>query len=273
VPELPEVETVVRELRGPLVGRRIIAVRKSRKKLRKSWSAKWGDVIVGHRIESIARRGKWIVIDLEGPQLVIHLGMTGQLTVTLAELLVKEHTHLVFALDDGRCELRFRDVRRFGCASYFADREAVERFFRESKLGPEPFQLDRAYWRQCLSGTSRNLKAILLDQRLVAGVGNIYADEALFEARLHPRSLGKNLSQHQADRLRKAVIAVLNRAIDARIEHSRLRGRQRRPGQLPARISSLWPNFRTLRLLPTQNQANGSRGTLDPLLPWLPKAQ
>ncbi len=80
--------------------------------------------------------------------------------------------------------MRYRDIRRFGSATVFAGRQELDQFFQLSGLGPEPFDLDPNYWRTCLAKTSRNLKAILLDQRVVAGVGNIYADESLFEARL-----------------------------------------------------------------------------------------
>ncbi len=112
--------------------------------------------------------------------------------------------------------MRFRDVRRFGSATLFADRTALAEHFRDRGLGPEPFAIDAAYWRACLQRTQRNLKAILLDQRVVAGVGNIYADESLFEAQLLPRRLGKDLRRGEADRLRRAIVAVLNRAIEKR---------------------------------------------------------
>ncbi|MBI3407372.1 MAG: bifunctional DNA-formamidopyrimidine glycosylase/DNA-(apurinic or apyrimidinic site) lyase [Planctomycetes bacterium] len=216
MPELPEVETVVRDLRGPLVGKRLAGVRTSRKKLRRLWSPKWNRAVAGHTVCSLSRRGKWILIDLDGPQLLIHLGMTGQLMVVPSRKARQDHTHLVFALDDGTEELRFRDVRRFGCATLLADRSALMRFFQDAKLGPEPFELDPVFWRKCLQHTRRNLKAILLDQRVVAGVGNIYADETIFEARLHPRLLGQELSRQQAERLRMAIVVVLRRAIEKR---------------------------------------------------------
>ena len=151
-----------------------------------------------------------------GDRLVIHLGMTGQLTVTPAEAPTKPHTHLVFDLDEGAGQLRFRDVRRFGSATLFRADEDVETFFRAAGLGPEPFGLDAAYWRERLASTDRCLKAVLLDQRVVAGVGNIYADEALFEARLHPALRASKLDAREADRLRRAVVTVLNRAIERR---------------------------------------------------------
>jgi formamidopyrimidine-DNA glycosylase len=216
MPELPEVETVVRELRPHLVGRRIAGVRVSRKALRRKWSRRWNQEIVGRRVRSVERRGKWILMDLDGPWLLAHLGMTGQLVVRPAHETLRNHTHLVFTLDDGRRELRFRDVRRFGCATLFPGRAELDVFLLESKLGLEPFDVAPAYWRAALARTRRSLKAILLDQRLVAGVGNIYADEACFEAKLHPALVGVQLRPRQSERLRRAVIAVLTRAIAAR---------------------------------------------------------
>jgi formamidopyrimidine-DNA glycosylase len=147
---------------------------------------------------------------------LIHLGLTGQLTVAPSAQPRNDHTHLIFRLDNGDHELRFRDIRRFGSASLFADDDALQRFFEVSALGPEPFDVDAVYWRERLARTRRNLKAILLDQRVVAGVGNIYADEALFEAKLNPHLLGTDVTRQQAERLRKAIVTVLLRAIDKR---------------------------------------------------------
>jgi formamidopyrimidine-DNA glycosylase len=217
VPELPEVETVVRDLRPLLVGRRLAAVTVSRHALRRPWSKAWGPLLAGRRVEAVCRRGKWIVLALDrGPRLVFHLGMTGQLTVVPAAEPVADHTHLVFGLDGGAAQLRFRDVRRFGGATLFGEPAQVERFFDELGLGPEPSDLDPRAWHQALRGTDRCLKAVLLDQRVVAGVGNIYADEALFEARLHPARKASGLTAAEAQRLRKAIATVLARAVERR---------------------------------------------------------
>jgi formamidopyrimidine-DNA glycosylase len=129
---------------------------------------------------------------------------------------LQPHTHLVFELNGGRKQLRFRDVRRFGSASLFLDTDAAEQFFAASRLGPEPFDLPPGYWRDALVRTERALKAVLLDQRVVAGVGNIYADEALFQARLHPARLACGLTAVEANRLRRSIVRVLNRAITQR---------------------------------------------------------
>ncbi|MBI1832287.1 MAG: bifunctional DNA-formamidopyrimidine glycosylase/DNA-(apurinic or apyrimidinic site) lyase [Planctomycetes bacterium] len=215
MPELPEVETVVRDLRPLLVGRSFAKIAVGRKSLRKKWSRAWEPRLLGQRVHMIQRRGKWILIGLEEPWLVVHLGMTGQFTVVPASQPRSTHTHIVFTLDDGN-ELRYRDVRRFGSVAVYPDRSTLDEALAASRLGPEPFDLDSASWRQSLRATRRNLKAILLDQTIVAGVGNIYADESLFEARLHPALLGQSLKPKDAEVLRLAIVTVLTRAIDRR---------------------------------------------------------
>jgi formamidopyrimidine-DNA glycosylase len=217
VPELPEVETVVRELRPRLVGRRLQELAVSRHRLRKPWQKEWGHLLRGQRVAEVRRRGKWIIFDLDRKMhLVIHLGMTGQLTVKPSGEAAGSHTHLVFALDKGRQELRFRDIRRFGSATLYKNSESLEKFFAEARLGPEPFEVAPNYWLDQLTKTSRCLKAVLLDQRVIAGVGNIYADEAFYQARLHPAQLGRDITKQQAERLRRAVVLVLGRAINRR---------------------------------------------------------
>jgi formamidopyrimidine-DNA glycosylase len=217
VPELPEVETVVRDLRPRLLGKRINRLRVGKLTLRRPWKRLWADWLVGQRIVDINRRGKWIIIRFEnGSFLVIHLGMTGQLGVATAHAVLAPHTHMILDIAGTREQLRFRDVRRFGSATVFGSSEQLEEHFRKVGLGPEPFRLDLKYWQGKLATTERNLKAVLLDQRIVAGIGNIYADEALFEACLHPRRRGCDLSVAEASGLRKAIGLVLRRAINRR---------------------------------------------------------
>jgi formamidopyrimidine-DNA glycosylase len=140
--------------------------------------------------------------------------MSGQFTVVSASTPESDHVHVVFALDDGN-ELRLRDPRRFGAAEYFTDRAKLEAEMN-AELGPEPFGIAADYFRDAVRGTSRNLKALLLDQKTVAGVGNIYADEACFRAKLHPGRKGKSLSVEECDRLREAIEAVMTKAIESR---------------------------------------------------------
>jgi formamidopyrimidine-DNA glycosylase len=204
-----------RDLRPLLVGRTIRAVRASQQKLRRPWDTAWNERVVNRRIESVHRRGKWILVDLAGDAVLrVHLGMTGQFTVVARDVTKPDHLHLVFTLEN-QTELRFRDPRRFGAAEWFADRSALEAAM-DDELGPEPFDLDAAYFRDAIRSMNRNLKAILLDQTIVAGVGNIYADEALFRSKLHPARLGKSLSSGECDRLRVAIEAVLRKAIKSR---------------------------------------------------------
>jgi formamidopyrimidine-DNA glycosylase len=216
VPELPEVETVVRDLRPLLAGRTIQCVhRLTSVALRRPWSDDWATALAGQRVEAIDRRGKWIQITLSSAAvLVVHLGMTGQLVVVPSEQECESHTHFRFPLDHG--ELRYRDIRRFGSVQWFPDRSTVEAHHVEQGIGPEPFGVDPAYWAAQLRATKRNLKATLLDQTVLAGVGNIYADEALFLARLHPSRRACDLSQTEQERLRLAIETVLTRAIDKR---------------------------------------------------------
>ena len=218
MPELPEVETIVRDLRPLLVGRRLASVtRVGTLQLRRPWLDAWHECLVERRILEANRRGKWILLALDsGGHLAVHLGMTGRLMVTDASDIREPHTHLVFDLDEPGKQLRFSDIRRFGCAVWLADADALEAFHRENDLGPEPFDLDPAAWRASLKATTRVIKATLLDQTVVAGVGNIYADEALFEARLHPGRRALDLKHEEADRLREAIARVLTDAIEHR---------------------------------------------------------
>jgi formamidopyrimidine-DNA glycosylase len=253
VPELPEVETVVREIRPELVGRRFAAVRVGACPLRRRWAPEWEPLLVGRRIREVRRRGKWIVVHLGAQRsLVIHLGMSGQLTVVPAEHPLPKHTHIVLELDRGGKELRFRDIRRFGSATVFAGAGLLEQFFTETRLGPEPFDLDPAYWQCCVQKTGRCLKALLLDQRAVAGVGNIYADESLFTARLHPARLGRDTSAAEAERLRRAIVKVLRRAIERRgssirnyVGGSGLRGSYQKEFRVYGRTGEPCPRCRT----------------------------
>lgn len=217
VPELPEVETVVRELRPQLEGQRITAVEVSKFALRRKWEPKWEQQLVGRRVRQVRRRGKWIIADLDSDlHLLFHLGMSGQMRVLGSDEPRETHTHLILSLDRGKKQLRFRDIRRFGSATLFISAAELDQFFDKAHLGPEPFGLDGKYVREQLAGTKRCLKAVLLDQQVIAGVGNIYADESLWTARLHPAQRGCETTAAQVKRLCAALEAVLTRAIAQR---------------------------------------------------------
>ncbi|CAN5533430.1 DNA-formamidopyrimidine glycosylase [soil metagenome] len=214
MPELPEVETVVRDLGPLIIGRTISSIRVITKKLREPWRKQWNKAVINQRIEGLSRRGKYIFAALsDNNTLMLHLGMTGQLTIHAASEPAKDHIHLVFEFENGR-ELRFRDVRRFGSARLFEPAGLVQ--FTSDHLGPEPFDLDPGYFRKKLAATNRTLKAVLLDQKILAGVGNIYADESCFRSGLHPDRRADTLSPAEADRLRLAIEAVLTSAIEDR---------------------------------------------------------
>jgi formamidopyrimidine-DNA glycosylase len=214
VPELPEVETVVRDLRPRLVRRRLTSVVVSDRPLRGAWVPAWADRLCGRRVRAVRRRGKWILIVLDAGLLVIHLGMTGQLTVGPADRPLADHTHLRIGLEDGK-ELRFRDVRRFGSVTLFDGPADLDAYLAD-RLGPEPWDIDARNWRAALAATIRPLKAVLLDQTVIAGVGNIYADESLFAAKLAPTLRGRDATPRQAERLRKAIPVVMETAIERR---------------------------------------------------------
>ncbi len=212
MPELPEVETVVRDLRPLIVGRSFTSLHVGPLRLRKPWSTDWKQHIVGKTTTAIRRRGKWILVDLDsGAILLVHLGMTGQFTAVPTDDPRPDHLHFTFGLSDGR-ELRYRDARRFGSVQWIASDELLQFAFGES-LGPEPVDIPSELFAEAVRGSRRNLKAILLDQSILAGVGNIYADESLFRARLHPETLGSELTVPQCNRLRLAIEEVIAKAI------------------------------------------------------------
>jgi formamidopyrimidine-DNA glycosylase len=262
VPELPEVETVVRDLRPQLVGRRLCAIRVGKKALRQAWASGWTKRLTGRDVRTVRRRGKWLLIDLDAGLLVVHLGMTGQLTVAPADHPQADHTHFVADLDDGR-QLRFRDIRRFGSVTLWGDADTFASAL-DGRLGPEPFDLPAEHFRAALADTRRCLKAVLLDQRVVAGVGNIYADESLFEAKLPPGRLGRDATPAEADRLRRAIITVLNRAIERRgssirnyVGGSGLRGSYQEEFRAYGRTGQPCPRCRT----PIERQRLAGRST------------
>lgn len=218
MPELPEVETIVRGLRAPLVGRRIMAVRLGKTDFMDDPAAIERDV-PGCRIEEITRHGKFIVMRLAPRNandavggLLVHLGMTGHLSVERVEEPVANHTHAFFGLDNGR-ELRYTDSRRFGRMGVF-ERAALEKVL--APLGNDPLEITRGDFGKRLAARSARIKALLLDQRVMRGIGNIYADESLWRARIHPARLAARLTGEQVALLHHAIGEVLKQAIKSR---------------------------------------------------------
>ncbi len=215
MPELPEVETIASDLRPHLVGRTIVSCElRFPTIVRHPEPEVFADLIAGHRIESVKRRGKYILIALGDERLlVVHLGMTGQLRLVSPETPIPNHTHAIFTLDDGR-QLRYRDPRRFG--RLLLGTEAGLREARAMpKLGPEPIDPDFTGegLYQALRRRKAPLKAVLLDQKALAGVGNIYADESLHRARLRPDRIAGGVSRKSARRLHESLRDSLETAI------------------------------------------------------------
>jgi formamidopyrimidine-DNA glycosylase len=214
MPELPEVETVARDLRGLIVGATIVDARCSwPRTLRGQDPVAFAAAVTGRRIMAVGRRAKLVVVELSGGLLMtIHLKMTGQLFVVPAGAPEDPYVRLVLVLDDGR-EIRFRDIRKFGRVGLeLAGPAAFEGF------GPEP--LDPAFtvraFRARLRARRGRLKPLLLDQSFLAGVGNIYADEALWMARLHPLRTAASLRPPDERRLHRAIREVLTEAVARR---------------------------------------------------------
>ncbi|SRR5579871_253204 len=212
MPELPEVETVVRDVRPHLVGRRITRVELGRRQPLKTPPRKIVELLEDATVESVERWGKNIVIRLQGGAWwLIHLGMSGRLAVSPASEARPPHTHGVFALDSGEYELRYSDPRMFGRIEVTRDIPA-----RLKKLGPEPLEIAEAEFVEGLRARRTRVKALLLDQSFVRGVGNIYADESLFRAMLDPRTVGARVKPDRAAALHRELQAVLREAIESK---------------------------------------------------------
>jgi len=221
MPELPEVETVRQGLETIIVGRRITGLDVSGKRtVRRQTAAELGSRLSGRTVTAVRRRGKYLSLELDDGQfLVIHLRMTGQLLhVTQPSLLPKApHTHVVMTLDDGS-EVRFVDQRTFG--EWYVTDEAGEDGLPAdfSRLGPDPLSdgVPVRVLRQRLANRRSPLKAALTDQRVVAGIGNIYADEICFRARVRPDRRCDTLTSEETRRLASATATILRHAIRLR---------------------------------------------------------
>ncbi|MCE9613549.1 MAG: bifunctional DNA-formamidopyrimidine glycosylase/DNA-(apurinic or apyrimidinic site) lyase [Lentisphaerae bacterium] len=212
MPELPEVETVVRGLRhGGLIGRRVQSVTVHwPRTIAMPSAAEFSRRLAGTCITAVTRRAKYIVMTLSSTDIItVHLRMTGKLLFARTGAPRNPHEHIILALDDGR-ELRFHDTRKFGRWHLVSDATQVL-----GHLGPEP--LSAAFTPAILAATLRRhrrmLKPLLLDQTVVAGLGNIYVDEALWEAALHPCQSTHAVTTEQAARLHAAIRTVLQRGI------------------------------------------------------------
>lgn len=214
MPELPEVETIARGLAPLLTGRRIASLSVLDRRVFPGSPDAFRELFVGRAISGVSRRAKLCLVEVEGGGVIaFHLKMTGRLFVTRPSEHPDPYLRVLIGLDDGRA-LHFADMRRFGTCRGFA-RGAIESWEFYRSLGPEPLCLDATGFRQALAGRRGRIKALLLNQEVVAGIGNIYADEALFLAKIRPDARADAISPERQDALLAAVKDVLCRAIEA----------------------------------------------------------
>ena len=226
MPELPEVETVARGLRQAILGRRIISVTLGKTDFIDDPVALERH-LPGRRIEAVERYGKFMLLRLSAvngetrvatngdaapASLLVHLGMTGQIAPSPAGQPLEKHTHVCMLLDDGR-ELRYTDARRFGRIAYLTKALLAEEL---TGFGADPLEVSKEEFADRICGRRARIKALLLDQSVLRGVGNIYADESLWKAKIHPARLGANLSRKQAHTLRRVLQDILRKAIALR---------------------------------------------------------
>ena len=213
MPELPEVETTVRGLARVLYGRQIVRVELRREDLRRAFPKDLGQRLTGSRVVGLGRRAKYGLIDTDrGDTMVFHLGMSGSWRIDHAE--IGKHDHLLIETDDGR-RLTLNDPRRFGSVDLVPTAELAD-WPAFKALGPEPTgEVTGAWLREKFSGRTAPVKAMLMDQRIIAGLGNIYACEALYRARIDPRKAAGKVSRAKLDALAAAIPQVLGEAIAA----------------------------------------------------------
>lgn len=216
MPELPEVETIRRTLEQYVLNKTIAAVHVYWGKIIKEPddTGKFKNLLIGQTIQKLDRRGKFLLFYLDDFVLISHLRMEGKYSVHSLQDDVKKHTHVVFTFTDGQ-ELRYNDVRKFGTMHlYPIGRELSEAPLK--KLGPEPFDASFTfeYFKNKLQKTERLIKAILLDQSVVTGLGNIYVDETLFKAGIHPKRRANTLNDSEIENIQKAAVATLADAVE-----------------------------------------------------------
>lgn len=224
MPELPEVETVRRGLQPVLEGAVIARAEVNRPDLRWPFPDRMADRLTGRRVTALRRRSKYILADLDsGETLLVHLGMSGRMQISGAQAgkfyhdhpAPQKHDHVVLHMSGG-ARVTFNDARRFGAMDLMPT-ETADQHMLLAGLGPEPFGNDfnEPYLARRLAGRRTPIKSALLDQRIVAGLGNIYVAETLFRARISPLRLAGDLGEPQINRLVPVIREVLAEAIDA----------------------------------------------------------
>ncbi|WP_043934136.1 DNA-formamidopyrimidine glycosylase [Bacillus sp. EB01] len=216
MPELPEVETVRKTLEHLIIGKTIKNVSVFWPKMVKNPvdTEQFTDALMGQSFLEIGRRGKFLLLYTDDFTLVSHLRMEGKYSLDSAEEPVNKHTHVIFHFEDG-FELRYRDVRKFGTMHLFLKGSEFEQAPLFG-LGPEPFSVEFTpeYLAGKLARTNRKIKPALLDQTILVGLGNIYVDEALFRARIHPERLASSLTEEEIEVLYVQIVATLGEAVE-----------------------------------------------------------
>lgn len=214
MPELPEVETVRRGLEKLILGRKIEAIDVRVPKLIKTGVEAFEIDLIGQTFQAIGRRGKYLLLQLDRQVIVSHLRMEGKYLLFPQEVPENKHFHVFFTLDDGST-LVYQDVRKFGTMELLLP-EQVEPYFQNRKLGPEPIKaaFDLATFEKQLGQSKKLIKPHLLDQTLVVGLGNIYVDEVLWAAKIHPERVSSTLTSPGITLLHDEIIRILQLAIE-----------------------------------------------------------
>ncbi len=212
MPELPEVETVRRSLLPMVRGCSVTAVQVRERRMRKRIADDFEERLTGRRFDNVRRRGKYLLFDLDGGEVLLgHLGMSGSLRLCKPGQPLARHDHVAIELDE-REVLVLNDPRRFGVLRIGREDELEEL----RNVGPDPLTLQRSIdeWRQATRGRRTPIKTLLMNQTFVAGIGNIYANEMLFEAGIRPRRMAARLRRGELARLDQAMRTVLSRAVE-----------------------------------------------------------
>ncbi len=214
MPELPEVETTLRGIAPHLTGQTVRAVVVRQPRLRWPVPQALNNELPGHVIERVSRRGKYLLLHTAPGTVILHLGMSGSLRIVPCDTPAEKHDHVDLALANGDC-LRLRDPRRFGAVLWTRADAAAHKLL--ASLGPDPLEngFSGDYLFRASRGRSRAIRDLLIDGRIVAGIGNIYANEALFSASIHPRRAAGRISRKRYQRLARVLRATLKRAIAA----------------------------------------------------------
>lgn len=215
MPELPEVETLKRSLEKHIVGHKITSFVRFRDSLRYKLDNEIAAKSKNSVIIGVRRIAKYLVIDLDNNSIIFHLGMTGRLTLRESDYAFQKHDHLAFILDD-KNQLVFNDARRFGMVYICPSNELKLQKYLQN-IGPEPFdeQFNAQYLLQYFKNKKMPIKSAIMDNRIVVGIGNIYASESLFLSNINPARSAQSLSSIELEKLISSVILVLDKAIIA----------------------------------------------------------